>query len=543
MPIKFNNLQNWLDEIAHLLKQDIEPPHISTISFLQDANLSLQLIDIINKLAEEKLEQLADFYSACIYAVDICIVQLQAASENGNKSANKILKQLMSHLAQTIIAENHSLSFWLPILNTFYDAHVELSDELQQAYMELTDFEDEQIDDDVDHLAAMRDMIADMDDLSAFDIADNFFAQSHAMPADFLADLVIDLYSIDEGHEIGLLTLLHPKAEVRGIVVTAIEQLIKRLTLSSVSLSRLEWIKNCYPKEYHAQFDRWIRIQRMKGVTFSMATNKSTITQIQASEIDGSGAQGVFIHLKQQGKVRICGLLFKQGAGIKDSWVTPPMSTAEVEDYYTSAFKNNVYLRHVNEHYLILLCQHFFALTIQQGKIPNLHFLEIQELINLYFKPQLINISALMEQLTIQISPFTPEAMHLSLKRSQAWINNKRFTESWYIENALVDKLVNRCSSFVEGTRVCLVQEAVNSVFAEEMEKQRERWFFHFLWTALWLKACTKKNEKAWQDSLFIAYAIYTGKSLNEIPIMREISKQTVINSIETMNERGTHLN
>ncbi len=45
-----------------------------------------------------------------------------------------------------------------------------------------------------------------------------------------------------------------------------------------------------------------------------------------------------------------------------------------------------------------------------------------------------------------------------------------------------------------------------------------------------------------WQDSFFIAYAIYTDVPLEKIPIMREIGYQTVLNSVETMTERRTHL-
>src|SRR3546814_12999885 len=60
--------------------------------------------------------------------------------------------------------------------------------------------------DEVDHLNSIREMIAELSDLSVFDIAENFFAQSYAMPADFFTDLILDLYSIEEGQDIALLT-------------------------------------------------------------------------------------------------------------------------------------------------------------------------------------------------------------------------------------------------------------------------------------------------------------------------------------------------
>ena len=90
------------------------------------------------------------------------------------------------------------------------------------------------------------------------------------------------------------------------------------------------------------------------------------------------------------------------------------------------------------------------------------------------------------------------------------------------------------CCNFVEDAMIAVLQE--------EMETTRTHWVFHFLWVALWLKAGARKNEKIWQDSLLIAHAIQSGTSLHEIPIMQKICHQSVLNSVETMRDRRTHL-
>ena len=351
----------------------------------------------------------------------------------------------------------------------------------------------------------------------------------------------MDLYSIEEGHDIALLTLMHPKQEVRDVVVATHDQLIDNLTLSSASLSRLQTIKKWYPTEYHAQFDRWIKQQRKKGVVFS--SEKSTPTlRIKASEVDGSGAQGIFIHLKKNRKNRLCGLLFKQGIGIKDAWITPVISATDIKRYYDEAFDDSVMLRDVDMPYLLMMTGHFLALTIEQGGMPDLHLLEMQEELGIQWNPCKLDVDYLIEQLSVQITPFTPDSIQASFKRSKSWPKSKRFTESWYMENAQIDKLVNRCCSFVDGIKVCRFEEAIQAVFAEDMELHRDQWIFHFLWIALWIKVKSRKNEKIWQDSFFIAYAIHNGTALDAIPIMHEICHQSVLNSIETMQERRTHL-
>lgn len=537
-------LQRLLTEMAALIEQKADPdPQLYTL-FFQQPELSFKLVDIINNLDDQLDEGLA-VYSACVFGMDICVAQLEGAAESNNKVSAKILTQLMDHLADVINTEKHSLSFWLPVLNSFYEAHVELSDDLKNAYFDLAN-QDEDIDiegDPSSHLEAIRDLIHELSDLSAFEIAENFFAQSYAMPADFFADLVVDLYNIEEGADIGLFTLLHPKADVREVAIATIAQIINSVTFSSISLSRLQTIMHWYPERYHALFNSWIKIQRKKGVVFAPEPEEVSKVGIKATEVDGTGSQGIFIHTKKNRKNRLCGLLLKYGLGLKDAWITPEISSKDVVDYYSQAFDENVTLRDVDLSYFIMMVEHFLAITVEHEDIPHVHFLEIQELLGIRLRPHRLDLSYLIEQLSIQITPFTQEMISESLQRSKSWLKSKSFTESWYSESTLVDKIVNHNSSFVNGIRVCRLEDAIKEVFAEELELHRDKWLFHFLWIALWMKAKERKNEKVWKDSFLIAYTIHKGTPLKDIPVMQEICRQTVINSAETMQERRTHLN
>lgn len=545
-----SELKLWISNIAMLIEKDSDIDPEQYISFLKDPSLCLKLIALIDSIPEspddEEEGEEDPYFSACIFALDVCVAQLQGAFESGHKLAQKTIQQFMHLLAETINAQHHTLGFWLPILNAFYDVHLDLSPELQEAYFNLASLEAENetlVPTTDDHLQSIKEMIIELSDLSVFDIAENFFAQSHAMPVAFFSDLIVDLYSIEEGQDIALLALLHPNSEVRDMVIDTLEELMDTIVLTPTSLSRLQTIKNWYPAIYHEQFNHWIKKQRMKGVIFHKEETDMQISQISASEVDGSGAQGIFIHLKNRRKNRLCGMLFKQDLGIKDAWLTPDLTTSEIKKYFVDAFHDSVTLRKVDLGYLQLITDHFLAKTLANGNVPNLHFLEIQELLNLSFLPNAIDIDTTIQALSVQITPFTEKSIQMSFKRSHAWLRNKAFTESWYIENAHIDKLVNRCSNFVEGVKVCDIGQAIALVFEEEMETARDKWLFHFLWISLWLQAAAKKNENIWKDSLIIAYAIHTNVLLSSIPVLKEIVYQTVLNSIETMNERRTHLN
>lgn len=535
-------LHHLLTEMATLIEQNDDPDPQLYALFFQQPELSFKLVTIIHNL-EEKLEEDLSVYSACVFSLDICIAQLQGAAEANNKTSEKTLKQLMNLIAELINTHQHSLSFWLPVLNSFYEAHVDLSEELKDAYYELANQEEDAIAEagPLSHLEAIRDLIKELSDLSVFEITENFFAQSYAMPAEFFADLIVDLYNIEEGGDIALLTLLHPKPDVREVAINTLSQIMELITLTPVSLSRLQVIKYWYPESYHALFDSWIKIQRKKGVTFAVEPEPAQ-ANIKATEVDGTGAQGLFIHVRKNRKNRLCGLLLKYSQGLKDAWITPIILASEVKSYYRQAFDENVTLREVNLAYFSTMVEHFLAITIEQDEVPHLHFLEIQELLGIRLRPKKLDVDHLIEQLSVQITPFTEEVISESLQRSKSWLKNKSFTESWYLESSLIDKLVNHNSSFIDGIRVCRLEDAMTAVFEEEMEHHRDRWKFHFIWIALWFKAKERKNEKIWRDSFLIAYSIHEGKPLKEIPVMHEICKQTVINSAETMQERRTHL-
>lgn len=537
-------LRHVIAEMAVLIERNDEPDPQLYALFFQHPELAFQIIELINKLDEQVLQEGPPIYSACIFALDICVAQLQAATEANNKVVAKSLNQLMDNLAGFINGKHHGLNFWLPILNAFYEVHVDLTPSLKDAYFNLASQEDDlmDVDSQINHLDSIRDVIRELSDLSVFEIAENFFAQSYAMPVDFFSDLMADLYSIEEGQDIAILILLHPKAEVREIAIATFAQLIPQITLTSVSLSRLKIIKYWYPQTYHETFDYWIKTQRKKGVIFAPEPELSPLT-IQATEVDGVGSQGIFIKINTKRKLRFCGVLLKYGIGLKDVWITPPITSSELIKYSRRAFDETVTIRAVNIEYFQTLIEHFLAITIERGEIPALNFLEIQELVGIRLRPNKMDVDYLLDQLSVQIIPFTEEVIQQSLKRSKSWLKNKAFTESWYLENPLVDKIVNHNSSFNQGVKVCRLQEAIDDVFVEVMELDRQKWMFHFLWVALWAKARTKKNEKLWQDSFLIAHVIQQGTPLNEIPIMYEICYLTVLHSVETMQERKTHLN
>ncbi len=535
-------LSQWIVDAAALIASGNEPLAQEPPHFLEEPTLVPALVQMIATIDEATLTDNQALYSACLFVLDVCVSQLHFASENGNKRATQSMDVLMEHLVAAIQKGSQSINFWLPMMSAFYDAQVPLSPALQEMYLLLAEEESEVFQTEgFDHLQSIRDLIKELSDLSTFELTAHFFAQSHAMPADFFADLVVDLCSIEEGRDAALLTLLHPSEAVREVVMLALDRAMPTMHLSSISLSRLQAIQTWLPEAYQETVSRWLRDQRKKGVVFA-TVKPAKLVKVQASEIDGGGAEGLFLQLKEKGHVRLAGVLFKDGFGVKDAWITPGITVDEVTRYCKEVLDDGVTLRRVDLDYVCMMTNHFLAGTLEKGNVPGLHFLELQETLGVHFLPEFLDVPRLMGELSVQIEPFTQSVMEAAFKRSSRWLDKKPFAVSWYLENERVDKIVNRCCYFNEGVKLCRIEDAIDAVFQYEMEASRAHWMFHFLWVALWLKAGARKNEKAWQDSFLIGHAIQSGVPLRDIPIMESICRQSVLNSVETMRDRRTHL-
>lgn len=535
-------LQRWLHAVARAIETQIEPEELDSLRFTQDVSLSRYLIDALVALPEHDDEASRSYYSACIYAVDIAIIQIKTALENGHLKMAKFLEELMHYLAQAIRNSKHNMSFWMPILTAFYDVHVDLSPDLQDAYLALAEVDDEgEAVDEGTQLETIRSMILDMSDLSSYEIVEHFFAQSYAMPPDFFIDLVLDLAQLAEGVELLPLLLLHPKADVRSILLQVLPDVLSELRLNSMSLSRLQAIKAWYPKDEQDIFDMMIRTQRKKGVSFARPVVPQKAVY-WATEMDGSGSQGMYVQFQDKKKWRLAGMLVKEELGIKDAWMSSPMTKTDLQVYFASQGEHGIHLRHVNNAYLVRMANHFLSYNCQLGEFPDVHVMALAEALGTSFHPEPIALKACIEAELVRIQPFTQERVQAALTRSSQWLRSRAFAQSWFMESSAIDKIVNRFSQWQQGVRVCDMTRAHEAVLDELLLKQRDLWTFRFYWLYAWASVCPKKREHLAEDALILAHLLEEQYDMRNMTIFHDIAKQSVINSAETMSERRTHL-
>ena len=72
-------LEQWIAEMADMLERNDEPLLQDSAYFLQDPSLAMSLVAIIEGLNDSEVEQNRSYYSACIFALDVCVAQWQIA--------------------------------------------------------------------------------------------------------------------------------------------------------------------------------------------------------------------------------------------------------------------------------------------------------------------------------------------------------------------------------------------------------------------------------------------------------------------------------
>ena len=88
MMISFEELQVLIKKISLLMDNnlDLDPGYYDQLT--RDPWVILKIIDLVLDINEQEIDNENTDYFACIFALEVCIEQLQVSSENGKKFHN-----------------------------------------------------------------------------------------------------------------------------------------------------------------------------------------------------------------------------------------------------------------------------------------------------------------------------------------------------------------------------------------------------------------------------------------------------------------------
>ncbi len=497
-------------------------------------------IEVLELLPEYEKQQTNDsLIMACFHFIELCLVHLRLAHDYHQRWAEELLEQIQRKL-NNLIQQHPVLSYWMPVINIFFDADIELKDYVKESYLQLLEMSQET---EHDQHLLMQELLSENNDKSEFEIAELFFAQTNTLPNSYFPAFVSELLSYDlpKAINIAVLFLFHPQTNVRRTMLESSYEIFHNFLLPKESISRLIIMRQWLPMTEKKHIEVLLTSQRKKGAEFA-DFKVQKVQEILATEMDGSGAQALFFLIKHQNSYQAAGILIKRSVGIKDTWISPHLNRELAKKYAFQGLSDSITLRKVNNYYAESVISHHIACEQQHDAVPSIHLIKLQELLGYQLRVETLNFRQELAKLSNEIGGLNKQWVKKSLQRSGNWHKKYKFATTWFEENADIDRHVNQYCTFIEGKKYCQVDKAEEALFPSYFELRRQQWLEHFLWMSLWAKHQARYNEYLWKDCFVLALEIEKGRPLKDIPLMQTLCEQSILLSIDTMEIRKTHL-
>ncbi len=345
------------------------------------------------------------------------------------------------------------------------------------------------------------------------------FAQ--ALPADARAKLAAGFLAQKDApalRDAALGWLLDDAAEVRRTVAQMLET--DAAGNGGVMLRRMIALRNWIPEADRPALDRAIKASQKKVACASWPSAK--VLEAYASGCDGSGAQSVFMIVAQGRKRALAALLFKQDAGIRDAWVGPGCTRADL-DATLQALSMQMDLLPVPLEYAAIAARHFLGVNAQTGVLPPFGLLDVAEVAGLTsLNPEFQPVEALLESLFAEIpaKSATPQAVAKALKASESWGGTQPMAGSWFEESDEADAIL------AQGKLSKAKRKA--ALLAGPMQKRRRWWAALIAWTGFTMKHV--QEASGWEDYVLVARELLGERPLDEFGIMNGIAGVTIAN-------------
>lgn len=327
------------------------------------------------------------------------------------------------------------------------------------------------------------------------------------------------------------LMLFHPQREVREGVATLLASGRVR-PISPETLRRLIISRNWFPAAMRGQIDTAITsARRGKVVCAQLAPPVDCV--IRASTIDGAGAQSFFITAGTKKRRVLCNILWKQGHGVIDSFVTFPGQkelTALLDDIL-----EHVVLQEVAPAYLDRTVCHALSAGNEGGKPPHLGLLQVAEALGCdrWKADGLIP----EKELALMRREMEGNAPHLlgkaeqreALEDSALWPEFESFAETWFEDDIAVDEAIRNAQ---KGKKRINHDKLAGVITREILELRRALWLERVVLMTLWLRESTQSSVP-WQHMFHVAEALAGGKPLKDIPLMVSIAESSLAAALE----------
>jgi hypothetical protein len=447
--------------------------------------------------------------------------RLRFRSERGYDDAIELIAKFQSEVAGQALAGRIDGDVLAYVSGALAQAKIPASPDLIAVSAELG-LGDEDDDEDMlpaDVEASLEAMLDECGD-DPFVLVGAFAQAAHTLPEEAKTAVAVSFAGAEraEARAAAVLFLLDASAVVRRETAAALSEVAA--SLAPADLRRLIAMRNWRPEGERAELDGIIHKARAAGIACA-PWEKGAADRLRASPVDGSMAQAFLLTSPAgRSRKRMSSILTKHG--IADAWCGEPETQRQIAAAI-DASGGDVPMLEVSRGYLDRMVSHHLALTIAKGETPPIGLLRIAEIIGgAEWQPSLLDFREELAALIADLPAgrLTPEEVDTALADSDTLFDLDGIEQSWFEDDAEVAEIVDDALDRDDETLVRLLLQGV-------LDQRRNKWAELFVQIAFWMREADAEYP-SWADLTVVARALWEGRDLAEIGLMRTIAEQTI---------------
>jgi hypothetical protein len=178
----------------------------------------------------------------------------------------------------------------------------------------------------------------------------------------------------------------------------------------------------------------------------------------------------------------------------------------------------------VSRTYFDRMMAHHLALCVEKGEVPPLGLLQVAETIGgADWQPTRIDFTERLAELIGEIpkSMCQPSAVKVTLQECGALAYLGAAARGWFEDDPEVAEIVDKAGG---RNKARLATYLLQSIIA----RRRAKWAELIVRTALWMREAPAQDRLCWRELSIVAKALYDGRDLTEIGLMRDVALRTI---------------
>jgi hypothetical protein len=460
---------------------------------------------------------------------------LRIELERGRLGSPERMARLQSTLAQKIYVECGEADLCAAVSHVLLQSRVELLQVLHDANSQrmlldahstgLRDLPPEEI------LTGLFKSIEDMGVDSPFETLENLLQLLAMGDPEMQTAMFGEMLHADSKlvRDAAALMILHPVSEVRQGVSRLLSEDSSNITPET--MRRLIITRNWFPVDIRKNIDQAVTNARRARVECAPLP-KSLAAVVYASPVDGAFAQSFQVIVPDGKGHNSCSVLLKKGEGIADAFVIPLPTKKELNNFLDMMKQEGAFIESSMEYLDQRIC-HGLAEGAALGKAPGFWLAHVAELLGKdQWKAVPFDAGRELAFIRAELERTAPELLaektrKKALKDSAEWFEDHHFADSWFEDDAEVDKVIESIFNKKRNKKDA-EWSAVYAIIDNILEKRRTLWLERLSLNALWLKS-SKKPPLPCHQMFHLAEAVAsTTQPLSAIPLMESIAIQSL---------------